>query len=122
MERSLALVNMESSSIARVLIAEFVCRFELPDIIHTDQGKYFDSGLIKEVCELLGIKKTRSTPSHPESDGLVQNDLIEHCSKFLACQSLIMNLTGTFNFRPYLWPIEQVSMKHQGETPYYLMF
>ena len=42
------------------------------DIIHTDQCKNFDSGLIKEICKLLGIKKTRTTSYHPESDGLVE--------------------------------------------------
>ena len=38
-------------------VAEFVCRFGVPDIIHTDQGKIFDLGLIKKVCQLLAIKK-----------------------------------------------------------------
>ena len=56
-------MNMESSSIARVLVSEFECRFGVPDIIHTDQGKNFESGLIKEICQLLGIKKNYTLPS-----------------------------------------------------------
>ena len=32
----------------------------------------FDSQLFKEVCHLLGIHKTRTTPYHPQSDGLVE--------------------------------------------------
>ena len=32
-------------------------------------GKKFDSVLVKEICQLLGI---RTTPYHPQSDGLVE--------------------------------------------------
>jgi len=49
-----------------------VCQFGVPDSLHTDQGKNFDSMLIKEVCRLLGIDKTRTTAYHPQSDGLVE--------------------------------------------------
>ena len=44
----------------------------VPRTIHTDQGKDFDSKLIKALCELLEIEKTRTTAYHPESDGLVE--------------------------------------------------
>ena len=30
------------------------------------------TALIKKTCQLLGIKKTRTTPYHPQSDGLVE--------------------------------------------------
>jgi len=50
----------------------FVCQFGVPDSLHTDQGKNFDSMLIKKVCRLLGIDETRTTAYHPQSDGLVE--------------------------------------------------
>ncbi|GFV77191.1 retrovirus-related Pol polyprotein from transposon 412 [Trichonephila clavipes] len=34
------------------------------------QGRNFVS--LKEVCELLGIDKTKTTPLHPQSDGMVE--------------------------------------------------
>eukprot|EP00731_Ephydatia_muelleri_P012980 Em0007g290a len=37
-----------------------------------DQGRNFESGLIRDICQLLGVKKARTTPYHPESDGLVE--------------------------------------------------
>ena len=33
---------------------------------------YFESEVFQEVCQLLGIKKTRTTPLHPQSDGMVE--------------------------------------------------
>ena len=40
--------------------------------VHTDQGTQFESVLFKEICKILGMDKTRTTPYHPQSDGLVE--------------------------------------------------
>ena len=52
----------------------FVCHFQIdvPDALHTDQGRNFESALLKEVCQLLGVEKMRTTPYHPQSDGFVE--------------------------------------------------
>ena len=63
---------MEARSIAQVVVNEIICRFSIPDTILTDQGRNFESGLIRDICQLLSVKKTRITPYHPESDGLVE--------------------------------------------------
>ena len=63
---------MEALSVAKVLVSEFICRFGVPDSIHTDQGKNFEAKVIQEICHLLGVTKARTTPYHPQSDGLVE--------------------------------------------------
>ena len=60
------LPDMEALSIAKVLVSEFICHFGVPDSIHTDQGKNFEAKLIQEICHLLGVTKTRTTPYHPQ--------------------------------------------------------
>ena len=40
--------------------------------LHSDQGRNFESVVFKEMCELYFIKKTRTTPLHPQSDGMVE--------------------------------------------------
>ena len=40
--------------------------------LHSDQGRNFESQVFREVCDLLGIRKTRTTPLHPQSDGMVE--------------------------------------------------
>ena len=69
---SFPIPNMEAKTIANMFVGHFVSRFGAPDVLHTDQGRNFESALFKEVCLLLGVHKTRTTPYHPQSDGLVE--------------------------------------------------
>ncbi|GBM97044.1 hypothetical protein AVEN_233692-1 [Araneus ventricosus] len=41
-------------------------------ILHSDQGTNLNSALFIELCNLLGIPKTRMTALHSESDGMVE--------------------------------------------------
>ena len=56
-----------------VFVNEFMCGFGVPDSVHTDQGKIFQAKILKEICTLLDIKKTRTTAYRPQSDGLVES-------------------------------------------------
>lgn len=67
-----ALSNQEASTVAKVLVNEWTCRFSAPDVIHLDQGKNFESCLFVEVCHLHGMEKIRTTPYHLQSDWLVE--------------------------------------------------
>eukprot|EP00057_Strongylocentrotus_purpuratus_P021451 XP_011675925.1 PREDICTED: uncharacterized protein K02A2.6-like [Strongylocentrotus purpuratus] len=64
--------NEKASTVAPKLVKEFMCRYGVPTEIHTDQGRNFESQLFKEVCQILGIKKTRTTAYNPKSDGMIE--------------------------------------------------
>ena len=67
-----AIPNQEATTVAKKLTDEFFFRYSPPEQPHSDQGRQFESQLLAEVCKLLGIRKTRTTPYHPQSDGLVE--------------------------------------------------
>ena len=64
---SYAIPNQEASTVAEKLVSEFVRRFGVLREKHSDQGSNFESmtEVMTEVCKLLEIDKTRTTPLHP---------------------------------------------------------
>ena len=67
-----ALPNQEASTCAEKLVSELFSRFGVPRQLHSDQGRNFESSLFAQMCKILGIEKTRTTPFHPRSDGMVE--------------------------------------------------
>ena len=67
---ALAMPEQSAATVAHLFVTEVISRFGVPLQIHTDQGRNFESVLFKEVCRLLGIEKTRTTPLHPQSNGM----------------------------------------------------
>ena len=67
-----AMSNMEAETVAKLIVNEVISRFGIPNKIHSDQGKQFESKLFGEMCRLLQIIKTRTTTYHPQSDGMVE--------------------------------------------------
>ena len=59
-------------TVAQKLVYEFSSRFSTPFDLHLDQGRNYESQLFKEVCELLEVNKTRSSPYHPQSNGMIE--------------------------------------------------
>ena len=66
------LPDQQATTVANVLVNQFFSRFGVPMELHTDQGRNFESTVFQEVCALLDICKTRTTPYHPQSDGMVE--------------------------------------------------
>ncbi|KAL3853041.1 hypothetical protein ACJMK2_016625 [Sinanodonta woodiana] len=67
-----ALPNQDAIAVASVLVEEIICRFGVPQQIHSDKGTQFESEIFQEICRLLGIENTRTTAYHPQSDGMVE--------------------------------------------------
>ena len=64
--------NQKAVTIAQKIIDRIVTIFGIPMQIHSDQGRSFESSIFQEMCNLLGIEKTRSTPYRPQSNGMIE--------------------------------------------------
>ena len=115
------LPDQSATTVARVLINEIFSRFGMPYILHSDQGTNFDSTVIKEICIILEIKKTRTTAYHPQCDGAV-----ERFNRTL--QDLISlnvhNAKDNWDIRlgVVLMAYRSSVQTTTGFTPHYLMF
>ena len=58
-----------ADTVADVLVDKIILRYGMPLVIHSDQGREFENGLMKSLCNLLGCVKTRTVM---ESDGMVE--------------------------------------------------
>ena len=52
--------NQTAHTIAKALYENFFLHYWFPGKIHSDQGRNFESRVIKQLCKLLGIKKSRT--------------------------------------------------------------
>ena len=66
------LPDKTAQSVADALFNQVFCRFGMPAVIHSDQGREFENKILQELCLLGGSHKTKTTPYHPESDGMVE--------------------------------------------------
>ena len=65
--------NQETTTIANAVIVYVISVFGVPKEIYTDQGRNFESKLFKELCDLLGIQKSRTVPYRGQSNGFIEN-------------------------------------------------
>ena len=64
--------NQESKTIAEILVTQWLEPEGEPEELHTDQGTPFEARLMQQVCKLYDIKKTRSSPYHPQGNAQVE--------------------------------------------------
>ena len=63
------LVSTDSADVAREIVDNWVLKFGAPIVLHTDQGKNVGGKMIEEMCRLLGIVKTQTSPYKPKENG-----------------------------------------------------
>ena len=64
-----AIPEQTAERTARIAIDQFFMRFGTPLQIHTNQGKNFYGQVMKALCHLYHVAKTRTTPYHPSGNG-----------------------------------------------------
>ncbi|KAJ8353404.1 hypothetical protein SKAU_G00209710 [Synaphobranchus kaupii] len=116
-----AIPDQSAATTAERLVEEMFTRFGAPAELHSDQGRNFESQLMAEVCKRLGVTKTRTTPLHPQSDGLV-----ERFNRTLATQLAILASQHQRDWDRHLplvlWAYRSAVQESSQLTPAALMF
>ena len=113
--------NQTAPVVACTFWENFLVHYGWPVKILTDQGKCFESELVKELCSMAQVQKIRTMPYHPETNGA--------CEHF---NSTLINMLGTLPVESKKeWQDWVSTMTHAynctishatGYKPYYLMY
>ena len=116
-----SLADQEARTVARVLLNEFVSRYGVPYVLHTDQGANFESNLFKKLCQMLNIMKTRTTSYQPQSDGQVERI---HRTIIDLLKLNVCNATNNcdLNIEVTLMAYRSAVHASTGYTPYFLLY
>ena len=113
--------DQKADTVAKILWEGLIQHYGFPLRIHADQGRNFESTLIRELCKVSGIQKSRTTPYHPQGNG--QTERFNHT---------LLNMLGTLevnqkkDWKSHVGAMAHAynSTKHEstGYAPFFLMF
>lgn len=119
--QAISIRNQTAKTTAKVLFDNFFCHYGFPARLHSDQGRNFDRSVIRELCKLANIEKSRTTPYHPQGNGMPER-----------FNQTLLNMLGTMeteeksNWKAYVPTLVHAynSTRHEntGLTPHFLMF
>lgn len=61
-----------AETVARALEERVFAYLGIPEEIHSDQGRQFESRVMEECCRLWGCQKSRTAPYHPQGNSVVE--------------------------------------------------
>nr|XP_055059066.1 uncharacterized protein LOC129442817 [Misgurnus anguillicaudatus]XP_055059067.1 uncharacterized protein LOC129442817 [Misgurnus anguillicaudatus] len=112
--------DQKAKTVAKTLWNNFFVHYGIPERLHSDQGRDFESAVIKDLCLLLGIKKTRTTPYHPRGNP------VERFNRTLLQMLGTLQEEDKVRWRDHVQPLVHAYNCTKNDTtgfsPYQLMF
>ena len=117
---AIPLRSIDAAHIAEELIKVFA-RVGVPEEILTDQGSNFTSHLLSELYRLLHIHSIRTSPYHPQTDGLVER--FNQTLKGMLRKTLTRKGKDWDKLIPYLmFAYREVPQASTGFSPFELLY
>ena len=77
-----------------------ICKFGIPRVLISNNGKQFDNESFQNFCSQLGIKNHYSSPAHPQANGQVE----------VTNRSLLKIIKTRLKGAKGIWPEELLSI------------
>jgi len=113
--------DQTAKTVCKILLKEWIQKLGIPERIHSDQGKSFENNIIRQLCHIYQIKKSKTTPYHPQSNSQAErfNRTLHNLLRTLAqdekkqWQNHIAEVVFMYNNTPH---------SSTGFSPYRLFF
>ena len=92
----------------------------IPNILHSDQGKNFESAILSQTLEAFGVTKSHTMAYHPAGDGLVER--FNH-SLLQMLRAYVQQHNDWEKYLPFvLYAYRTAVHSSTGVSPFELMF
>ena len=95
-----ALATITEKNICSFVWRNIICKYGIPRVLVSDNGKQFNNSAFRDFCSELGIKNHYSSPANPQANGQVE----------VMNQSLLKIIKTRLKGAKGIWPDELPSV------------
>ena len=116
-----ALATITEKNVRNFVWRCIICRFGIPRVLISDNGRQFDNDSFRDFCSQLGIKNHYSSPAHPQDNGQVE---VTNRSLLKIIKTRLEGAKGIWleELPSILWAYRTTARAPTGETPFRLTY
>ena len=109
------------NSIRTFVWRNIICKYGIPRVLVSDNGKQFDNSAFRDFCSELGIKNHYSSPAHPQANGKVE---VTNRTLLKIIKTRLEGAKGIWpdELPSVLWAFQTTVRTSTGETPFRLTY